>query len=74
MDRLLAAEKSLAPGSPVNCYRKALIVDLLPVFISAKMADLSPVEQQQLLALSIEYYSSIALSSDTKVNFTLLLF
>lgn len=67
MDRLLAAEKSLTCGLHVNGYRKALIVDLLPVFIAAKMADLSALEQQQLLLLSIEYYSSVALHHEAKV-------
>ena len=56
VDTLLTAEKHSHYQSPVNCFRKLLVVDLLPILLSSKTVDIAQKQLYRLILKSIEFY------------------
>ena len=58
MDTLLAAEKHSHYQTPVNCFRKLLVVDLLPTLLNSRTIDVPQKQLYRLILKSIEFYVS----------------
>ena len=58
VDTLLNAEKHGSHQNPVNCFRKLLIVDLLPILLDSKTSDIPQKTLHRLILKSIEFYVS----------------
>ena len=56
VDTLLTTEKHSHYLTPVNCFRKLLVVDLLPTLLSSRTIDVPQQQLYRLILKSIEFY------------------
>lgn len=68
MDSLLTAEKHSHYQSPVNCFRKLLVVDFLPILLSSKTVDIAQKQLYRLILKSIEFYLSWLASGSSTIQ------
>ncbi|XP_046648740.1 integrator complex subunit 10-like [Daphnia pulicaria] len=56
VDTLLTTEKHSHYQTPVNCFRKLLVVDLLPTLLGSRTIDVPQKQLYRLILKSIEFY------------------
>lgn len=57
-DTLLTTEKHSHYQTPVNCFRKLLVVDLLPTLLNSRTIDVPQKQLYRLILKSVEFYVS----------------
>lgn len=67
-DTLLTSEKHSTYQTPVNCFRKLLVVDLLPTLLSSRTIDVPQKQLYRLILKSVDFYVSWFASGSTLIQ------